>query len=324
MSDLHPTARALIERAKRREAPLPEEVRGRVHRSVLRRAVALGAAVATTTSASVAAKAGALAGALSTPLVASAALSGLAGVAFLVASAVSKPSGPVRPPSLTAATQPVAHRPAVPLTVVPERAAPPIPTPSPVVVPEATAPSRKPKLDAPPVRLPASVPALAPTTTPAGRGREDSAQSAELALPPAKNVQGASETALAETPTRGPDEGAKGQLEPALVQARAPSAMARELAAELDLLHEVHAALRARQADRALALLDRWGRSSGPRPLDEEAEAARVSALCQLGRDSDAQRAIERFVARWPGSPLASRLQGGCAALGANAGDPRN
>jgi hypothetical protein len=94
-----------------------------------------------------------------------------------------------------------------------------------------------------------------------------------------------------------------------------------DLAAQLDLLREVHAALRARQADRALALLDRYDRTVRAGPLDEEAQAARVSALCQLGRQADARGALARFAERWPGSVLTTRLQSGCFAGGAPAGD---
>jgi hypothetical protein len=97
--------------------------------------------------------------------------------------------------------------------------------------------------------------------------------------------------------------------------------MPDDLAAELDLLREVHSALRAWQADRALALLDRYDRLGRPGPLDEQAQAARVSALCQLGRATDARAALDRFVARWPGSVLATRLQSGCFAPDPTGGD---
>jgi len=222
---------------------------------------------------------------------------------------------------MPAATLRVAPRSAAPLPVVRELAPPPILAPSPVLGPETIAPSGRTNFDA--LAAPASAPAPAKR---ADLDRGDGAEGAsEPVLAPAKNVQRAPGPTPAETsPRASPDMGATGALEPAPADAPVPRPKASELAAELDLLHQVHAALRARHADRALALLDRWGRSVGPRPLDEEAEAARVSALCQLGRDSDARVAIERFVAQWPGSPLAARLQGGCAAPDANAGDPRN
>jgi hypothetical protein len=93
--------------------------------------------------------------------------------------------------------------------------------------------------------------------------------------------------------------------------------MSDDLAAELDLLRQVHAALRARQADRALVLLDRYDRTVRAGRLDEEAQAARVSALCQLGRQTEARAVLARFAVRWPGSVLATRLQSGCFTPGA-------
>ncbi len=96
MSRLHPTARALIEAAKRGETPMPPGIRSRVRTSVLRRAAAFGLTLTSTTAVSVAAKGGALAAALASPLVSASAIGAAGTVAFLVARAVwVVPSGPM-------------------------------------------------------------------------------------------------------------------------------------------------------------------------------------------------------------------------------------
>jgi hypothetical protein len=94
MKDLHPAARALIRGAKRGESVLPGETRGRVHKSVLRRAAAFGAAMATTTTASMTARAWAVAALLAKPLVSAGAISALAAVGFVVARSAWTPAPP--------------------------------------------------------------------------------------------------------------------------------------------------------------------------------------------------------------------------------------
>src|SRR3979409_131952 len=89
-----------------------------------------------------------------------------------------------------------------------------------------------------------------------------------------------------------------------------PAPAAADLATAVELLRRVHGALHGGQAGRALELL-RESAIVLDGPLAEEAQAARVSALCQLGREADARVAVDRFVAVWPGSPLAARLQEG-------------
>jgi hypothetical protein len=276
MTDLHPTARSLIDRAKRREAALPEEVRGRVRSSVLRRAAAFGAAVSTTATASVAAKAGAVLASLATPLVASVTAVGLIGGGILVvASVASGPAvprhqaprpGPTEPmsPSSQAPHAPFALETAVPSAPFRPLAAPPV-APRKKAPPTTTAPASPPTTQSPLVSpaTTASVSAPAPS-----------------AVDPVPKLQ--------------------------------PHPADTTLANQLGRLHRVREALRIRQPDRALALLG----YDGSGPFEEEFEASRVSALCQLGREAEARSAVDRFVVRWPGSPLAGRLQGGCAALG--------
>jgi Flp pilus assembly protein TadD len=89
-----------------------------------------------------------------------------------------------------------------------------------------------------------------------------------------------------------------------------------DLAAAIDVLHRARGALRAGQPEQAIDLLRRNAALLDAGPFAEEAQAARASALCQLGRTQEAQAAIDRFLRVWPASPLATRLRDGCGALG--------
>jgi hypothetical protein len=99
--------------------------------------------------------------------------------------------------------------------------------------------------------------------------------------------------------------------------ARRSSSTAASLAAEIELLHDVQAALEAGQPERALQLLDaRRGRAAGP--MQEERAAARVVTLCKLGRVDEARGEAARFARDWPRSPLAERVRSSCANTPAN------
>jgi hypothetical protein len=80
------------------------------------------------------------------------------------------------------------------------------------------------------------------------------------------------------------------------------------LAAETRRLREAHGALQAGDAQKALALLGEQGGQLG-----EERAAARVLALCQLGRVAESEAARAAFLREHPRSPLADRVRGGCA-----------
>ncbi len=80
------------------------------------------------------------------------------------------------------------------------------------------------------------------------------------------------------------------------------------LAAETRRLRDAHGALRAGDAPKALALLGEQGGQLG-----EERAAARVLALCQLGRVAESEAARAAFLREHPRSPLADRVRGGCA-----------
>jgi hypothetical protein len=64
-------------------------------------------------------------------------------------------------------------------------------------------------------------------------------------------------------------------------------------------------------AARALALLEE--QSAGGAQLREERAAARILALCQLGRADEARAAAAAFLAERPSSPLTDRVRASCA-----------
>jgi hypothetical protein len=145
------------------------------------------------------------------------------------------------------------------------------------------------------------------------RGRPETPAAAAGAEPAAEAIESPGVARTAEEPSRSP-AGAATSL-----AGVATAAAGVDLSADLDLLRQVHAALRGGRPEAALSLLDRAGRGLEGGPLAEEAQAARVSALCQLGRVAEARAATDRFLISWPSSPLATRLRGRCSAVRAPA-----
>ena len=302
MSDLHPSARALIEAAKRGEASFPPEAGARVHRSVLRRAAAFGAALATTSTVSAASKAGALVATLTGPLAIPGVVGAVAGVAFLVLKAGALPP---EPQALMATAHPAPSHVAVvfaPVAPAPVVAAP-------LEIPSAIAAEPPPLAPVVATPLPAFTTSRRQVTPVAAPIVGPTAAAIESPAPPLAGVAApAPGVAPAVTPT----------VATASASRVGPTTAAADLAGDLDRLRRVHEALRAGRAEAALMLLDREGQGLEAGPLAEEAQGARVSALCQLGRVADARAATVRFLAAWPASPLAMRLRGGCAAPGTN------
>ncbi len=106
---------------------------------------------------------------------------------------------------------------------------------------------------------------------------------------------------------------------PLLAPALAPTAVAPppapgapSLAQESRGLAAVQTALNAHDANRALALLDAQDRDYRTGSLGQERAAARVLALCMAGRHVEALAAKDRFISRYPGSPLIRRLNAAC------------
>jgi hypothetical protein len=134
------------------------------------------------------------------------------------------------------------------------------------------------------------------------------AASAEIAAPPAS-----ADTARDEPPVR--------EAHAAVVpHARPVGEASSSLADEVKVLHDVQSALRAGQPARALAILDDAQSRHLGHDLAEERGAARVVALCDLGRGDEARQAARRFVRTWPASALRERVLATCP-VGAP-GDP--
>jgi hypothetical protein len=81
-----------------------------------------------------------------------------------------------------------------------------------------------------------------------------------------------------------------------------------DLHAEIDLLDAARAAIAARAGARALDLLRRYEDRYPTGSFRPEAEAVRVEALVQLGRNGEARAMAERFVAAHRGSLLSDRV----------------
>jgi hypothetical protein len=92
----------------------------------------------------------------------------------------------------------------------------------------------------------------------------------------------------------------------------APSAAPATIGEELRLLQQAHDQLKENDPQAALATLDRHAKNFESGALREESTAARVLALCKLGRRDEAHQLAARFLAESPSSPLAPRLRRAC------------
>lgn len=88
-----------------------------------------------------------------------------------------------------------------------------------------------------------------------------------------------------------------------------PRPRAPRLGPELALLAEARAAIAARETDRALALLDTFGREYPASVLETEAEVVRMEARIARGERDKARALARDFVERHPGSPYLGRVE---------------
>ncbi|NUQ74877.1 MAG: hypothetical protein HUU21_15110 [Polyangiaceae bacterium] len=89
-------------------------------------------------------------------------------------------------------------------------------------------------------------------------------------------------------------------------------APASSLEEETKRLREVHKALRSGAPERALELLSEQSAAFASGELREERAAARVVALCKLGRTEEARAVAESFLRENPRSLLADRVRAAC------------
>lgn len=84
------------------------------------------------------------------------------------------------------------------------------------------------------------------------------------------------------------------------------------LTAELTVLRQARAALRAGQAERALSLVATHRARYPDSAFDQERRLTKITALCALGRPQEAQRAADAFRRRFPSSSRGSEAMAGC------------
>jgi hypothetical protein len=99
---------------------------------------------------------------------------------------------------------------------------------------------------------------------------------------------------------------------PAARQLPKPPSGSLRLQDEAALLAEVQGALRNGQAAIALGKLESYDRRFPGGMLRSEADAARVFALCGVGKADKARAAAARFVQRYPNAPATARVQSAC------------
>ncbi|MDI1432969.1 hypothetical protein [Polyangium sorediatum] len=93
-----------------------------------------------------------------------------------------------------------------------------------------------------------------------------------------------------------------------------PPAPVDPLLAETKRLRAVHGAMKEGDPEQALRLLDETSAGAEGQSLRAERTAARVLALCKLGRVAEARAEAARFLSESPGSPLADRVRKACPA----------
>lgn len=110
-----------------------------------------------------------------------------------------------------------------------------------------------------------------------------------------------------------PPETAASEEPPAGVHPAEPLARGSSLGDELRLLQAAQSHLRDHQPDQALSILDEHAASFPDGTLKEERLAARILALCGLGRVEQARAEAERFFQSATRSPHAGRIRASCA-----------
>jgi len=93
----------------------------------------------------------------------------------------------------------------------------------------------------------------------------------------------------------------------------APSASGAALSAEARALADAQRALREGRNSEALSRIEQQESQFASGELGQERRAAKIVALCALGRVSEARALAGRFLADSPRSPLAARVRATCA-----------
>lgn len=102
------------------------------------------------------------------------------------------------------------------------------------------------------------------------------------------------------------------QAEPAAKRSPAPGRSADSLAQEVAILARASSELRAGRPAAAMKSLDEHQRLFPSGVLAQERTAARIQALCALGRTKEARTALERLARTAPNSPHEARARKAC------------
>jgi hypothetical protein len=151
---------------------------------------------------------------------------------------------------------------------------------------------------------------LAASSAPAARAVREAQKPANLGA--TSEVPSTTDTPrIAAAPSNGIGQAQRNSAAAASAQ---PARSTPNLAEETQLLADAQRALSAGTPERALALIEAHKARFPQGDLSQEREAARVVALCALGRVREAGRARANFLRAWPSSPLASRVRAACPA----------
>jgi hypothetical protein len=135
----------------------------------------------------------------------------------------------------------------------------------------------------------------------------------EHAAPPSARVHQRELAPPTELEATSPPRAVVASAAPAAPSARSSPPGASRLQAETRLIAEAQRALNAGAPGRALLLIEQHRAEFPGGELASEREAARVLALCALGRRADANATRERFVRAWPDSLLLARVRAACS-----------
>jgi hypothetical protein len=155
---------------------------------------------------------------------------------------------------------------------------------------------------------PPTVPSFVQTASPGGRSLPP-----EVAAPVAAPAM-ATTSLESSKPSAKPL--ASAAAPPSVVHAHTRSTSS-DVEAEVLLIGEAHRALQSGNASGALVMLDEHARRYPAGALGEERDAARIAALCALGRVAEGRDAADRFLREFPSSPLAARVRTSCGAASA-------
>jgi hypothetical protein len=149
---------------------------------------------------------------------------------------------------------------------------------------------------------------------PSASGAPRPAAVAVVAVPPERQaVLPTGQTRPVTSPEEpGSHAGSRGNaVQPARAPERreSPTASARGLADEVAALERARRALGDEDGATALKSLSEYDRQFKQRTLGPEADALRIEALLKSGNQAAGKAAAERFLARYPKSPLAKRVR---------------